>query len=243
MNRTMVRKANMSTGLERAAPAASGGTEGYRSRECGGPAMRGYDGAVPAPIELPLAPETRAERIDAARNREAILDAAERLLRCGGPDSITMDRLACEAGVGKGTLFRRFGDRAGLFHALLDETERRLQEGFIRGPAPLGPGAAPAERLAAFGHALLALTQERGDLLLAAQPVEPGLRFRSPVHAAYRAHISSLLIELDCEQWDYLADVLLSALDPELVLHQLDRGVTIDELERSWEELVRRVVG
>ena len=120
-----------------------------------------YDGAVPEPTELPLAPEARAERIDAARNREAILEAAQRLLSCQGAESITMDRLAFEAGVGKGTLFRRFGDRAGLFHALLDETERRLQEGFIRGPAPLGPGAPPADRLVAFGCALLALTAER----------------------------------------------------------------------------------
>ena len=64
-----------------------------------------------------------------------------------GPGSITMDRLAAAAGVGKGTLFRHFGDRAGLFHALLDESERRLQEGFIRGPAPLGPGAPERERV------------------------------------------------------------------------------------------------
>jgi AcrR family transcriptional regulator len=202
-----------------------------------------YDGAVPTPVELPVAPESRAERVDAARNREAILDAAERLLRCGGTQSITMDRLACEAGVGKGTLFRRFGDRAGLFHALLDETERRLQEGFIRGPAPLGPGAPPAERLIAFGHALLALTEERGDLLLAAQPPERGSRYRSPVYGAYRAHIGSLLVELDHADWQYLADVLLAGLEPELVLHQLDRGVTLSELERSWEQLVRRAAG
>ena len=112
----------------------------------------------------------RAERVDAARNREAILGAARRLFAERGPASITMDRLAGAAGVGKGTLFRRFGDRAGLFHALLDETERRLQEGFIRGPAPLGPGAPARERLIAFGHALLELTAERGELLLAATP-------------------------------------------------------------------------
>ena len=80
------------------------------------------------------------------RNREAILCAARRLVAEEGPGSITMDRLAEAAGVGKGTLFRRFGDRASLFHALLDESERRLQEGFIRGPAPLGPGAPPRER-------------------------------------------------------------------------------------------------
>lgn len=209
-----------------------------------------YDGPVHEPIELPLAPEpitlpvapeARAERADAARNREAILAAAERLLRARGCDSITMDQLACEAGVGKGTLFRRFGDRAGLFHALLDGSERHLQEGFIRGPAPLGPGAPPAARVIAFGCALLSLTAERGELLLAAQPPERGLRYQSPVHAAYRAHIRSLLIELEHPGSEYLADVLLAALEPDLVLHQLARGVTLSDLKASWEQLVRQV--
>jgi AcrR family transcriptional regulator len=197
---------------------------------------------VRTPPELPQIAGMRAERIDAARNRAAILEAAERMLRDQGAEAITMDRLACEAGVGKGTLFRRFGDRASLFHALLDESERRLQEGFIRGPAPLGPGAPPAERLIAFGHALLSLTQERGDLLLAAQPPDPALRYRSAVHAAYRAHVSYLLRELEAPDPDYVADVLLVALAPELVLDQIERGMTIEDCNHGWERLVRKLL-
>jgi AcrR family transcriptional regulator len=54
-----------------------------------------------------------------------------------------MDAVAAEAGVGKGTLFRRFGDRAGLAVALLDERERDLQAAVLSGPPPLGPGAPP----------------------------------------------------------------------------------------------------
>ena len=68
-----------------------------------------------------------------------------------------MDAIAAEAGVGKGTLFRRFGDRAGLALALLHEHTVVLQENMIRGPAPLGPGAPPQERLKAMGRAQLAL--------------------------------------------------------------------------------------
>jgi AcrR family transcriptional regulator len=201
-----------------------------------------YDGAVPTPPELPQVAAPRAERVDAARNRAAIIEAAERLLRDQGAHAITMDRLACEAGVGKGTLFRRFGDRASLFHALLDESERRLQEGFIRGPAPLGPGAPPAERLIAFGHALLELTVERGDLLLEAQPTEPVLRYSSAVYVAYRAHVSYLLQELEAFNPDYLADVLLSALAPGLVLHQLERGMSIEDCHDAWKTLVRKLL-
>src|SRR5438270_12214059 len=144
---------------------------------------------MPTPRQLPVLAPQRPERVDAARNREAILCAARQLLAEQGAASITMDRLAVAAGVGKGTLFRRFGDRAGLFHALLDESERRLQEGFIRGPAPLGPGAPAPERLVAFGEALLALTAERGDLLLAATPLVPELRYAHPTYLAYPGHV------------------------------------------------------
>jgi AcrR family transcriptional regulator len=205
-----------------------------------------YAGPYPpydAEMELPQVESGRAQRVDAVRNREAILEAAARLLRDRGADAITMDCLANEAGVGKGTLFRRFGDRAGLFHAQLDESERRLQEGFIRGPAPLGPGAPPAERLIAFGEALLELTAERGELLLAALPPEHGLRYRSPVYAAYRAHVKALLEEAAIDYPDYIADVLLAALDAELVMDQLARGIALGECKRGWAALVQTIVG
>jgi AcrR family transcriptional regulator len=201
-----------------------------------------YHAPVSPRIELPQSATGRSERVDALRNRAAILEAAERLLRDRGAAGITMDRLACEAGVGKGTLFRRFGDRAGLFHALLDESERRLQEGFIRGPAPLGPGAPAAERLIAFGHALLDLTIERTDLLLAAQPPDPMLRYRVAVYGAYRAHVRALLEEAHAADAEYLADVLLAALTPELIVHQLERGIDLRRCKLGWEQLVRKLV-
>jgi AcrR family transcriptional regulator len=200
-------------------------------------------GAMSLMAELPVVASQRPERSDAARNRSSILLAAERLLAAQGPESITMDRVAREAGVGKGTVFRRFGSRPALFHALLDEAERQLQEGFIRGPAPLGPGAPPRVRLIAFGRALIALTEQRGSLLLAAEPRDRAMRYRSAVHGAYRAHVVSQLAELDLPHTEYLADVLLAALTPELVLHQLDRGSTLAELTAAWEYLVLRLLG
>ena len=56
------------------------------------------------------------------------------------------------AGVGKGTVFRRFGSRAGLMMVLLDEDERAMQHAVLFGPPPLGPDAAPLQRLLAFGR-------------------------------------------------------------------------------------------
>jgi AcrR family transcriptional regulator len=69
------------------------------------------------------------------------------------------------AGVGKGTLFRRFGDKAGLAVALLDEGERRLQAALLSGPGPLGPGAPPRERLLAFLDAYLDHAEGHVELL------------------------------------------------------------------------------
>jgi AcrR family transcriptional regulator len=197
------------------------------------------------PIALPLAelPQVaapRRERADAARNREALLEAARRLLRDYGPEGITMDAVACEAGVGKGTLFRRFGDRASLFHALIDDRERSFQDAFIRGPAPLGPGAPPAARLTAFGHEMFALIEEHGALLVHSTPGIRALRYGHPVYIANRTHVTALLTEL-CggQRAPYLADTLLAALDPDLVRYQRGAlGLSMDELRAGWAELI-----
>ncbi|MFL5829444.1 MAG: TetR/AcrR family transcriptional regulator [Solirubrobacteraceae bacterium] len=191
--------------------------------------------------ELPVVDAPRRERADAVRNREALLEAARRLLGQCGPDGITMDAVAAEAGVGKGTLFRRFGDRASLFRTLIDDRERAFQEALIRGPVPLGPGAPTRERLIAFGHAMLELIEDHGPLMAAAMPGSRALQYDHPVYIAYRTHVMSLLSELCGERRaPYLAAVLLAALDPELVMYQRTvLGLERDELEAGWAELVR----
>lgn len=186
----------------------------------------------------------RHERADAARNRVTILHAAEGLVAEHGAQQVTMDQVACAASVGKGTLFRHFGDRCGLMRALLDEREREFQEGFIRGPAPFGPGAPARERLVAFGERMLEHIEIQGDLLVAAENGAPGDRLRHSVYAAYRAHVAALLAESGYEgEIGYLADVLLGTLVSELVLFQRrDLGMPRQQLERCWGALVRTLV-
>src|SRR6516162_1850353 len=96
---------------------------------------------------------THAERADAARNRRHLLATARDMLAEQGADTLTMDGLAERAGLGKGTVFRRFRTRAGIFQALLDDDERAFQQQVLSGPPPLGPGAAPLDRLIAYGRA------------------------------------------------------------------------------------------
>src|SRR3954463_6010458 len=96
---------------------------------------------------LRLLGEPAPERRDAARNREALLVAAEALIDHCGIEGVTMDALAARAGVGKGTVFRRFGSREGLMAALLDFSETEWQASVISRPAPLRPRAPATERL------------------------------------------------------------------------------------------------
>src|SRR6516162_6211676 len=119
-----------------------------------------------------------AERADAARNRRHLLATARDMLAERGADQLTMDRLAERAGLGKGTVFRRFGTRAGIFAALLDDDERAFQEQVLAGPPPLRPGAPPLERLIAYGRARTGFLIEHCDIARAAldshQPIPAG---------------------------------------------------------------------
>src|ERR1700752_3020283 len=124
---------------------------------------------VSAPQQLPQ------ERGDAARNRALLLDAARCLVAQRGADAVTMDDVATAAGVGKGTVFRRFGSRARLMMVLLDEDERASQQAFLFGPPPLGPNAPPMDRLVAFGRERMRFAHAHHELLSAANR-DPQLR-------------------------------------------------------------------
>jgi AcrR family transcriptional regulator len=198
----------------------------------------------PAVHELPVIQEEEVHlRSDAARNRDRLLAAAERLFAEHGPTCVSMDAVAAEAGVGKGTLFRAFGDRAGLVFALLDGQERRLQEDVIRGPAPLGPGAPPVERLIAFGERLFEHYAKHGELIATAE-TSLGTRYRSAPFAFYRTHVQMLVREAvpGCD-WEYVADALMASLRAEHVRYLREiRGMDNERLAAGWADLVRRVL-
>jgi AcrR family transcriptional regulator len=167
----------------------------------------------------------RPERADAARNRARILDAARSLFAERGVREVSLEEVARAAGVGKATLFRRFGDRGALFLALLDEHERELQDAVLRGAPPLGPGAPARERLLAFLDALLRLSLEHRELLLASETARPGARVQTGAYAFWHRHVSWLLGELGAARDpDLLAHLLLAAFDAELLTALQDQG-------------------
>jgi AcrR family transcriptional regulator len=192
-----------------------------------------------SPAELPVLGAPRSERADAARNREKILAAARRLFAERGVANVTMEQVARAAGVGKGTVFHRFGDRAGLALALLDDRERDLQEAVLHGQPPLGPGAPAGERLVAFFDAILDFTVEHAELLIAADSGRPGGRYLTGAYASWHQHTTLLLFELrPASDAAVLAHLVLAPLSAELVRHLTEEaGADVERVRAALHEL------
>jgi AcrR family transcriptional regulator len=193
--------------------------------------------------ELPVTEQLPQERGDAARNRTLLLDAARRLIAERGADAVTTDDIAAAAGVGKGTLFRRFGSRAGLMIVLLDEDEKAEQQAFLFGHPPLGPGAPPLDRLLAYGRDRLEFVHAHHGLLSDANR-DPQTRFNAPAMLHHR-HVYVLLEAAGTTgDLDAQAAALLALLDADYVQHQMtDRGQTLASLGDAWETLARKLCG
>jgi AcrR family transcriptional regulator len=191
---------------------------------------------------LPLLDAPAVERRDAARNREALLAAADCLIARYGVNAVTMEALAAEAGVGKGTVFRRFESREGLMGALLNRSETAWQASVMSGPPPLGPGAEPWERLLAFGRSRLETTLLHADLIRAAG------RSGTRSFAAYSfaaMHVRYLLTELGVTgDLPILATALMAPLEVPILEQQVNiEGLDVDRVHRGWADLARRIVG
>jgi AcrR family transcriptional regulator len=184
---------------------------------------------------------SRRERVDAARNRERVLRAAAALFAERGAVNVSMEDVARAAGVGKATLYRRYPDRAMLAVALLDQHERELEDQLVRGGPPLGPGAPPAERLAAFYAAMVDLLDRHLDLALAAETGDT--RYRTGAYGAWRAHVLVLLREAGVDDaGGALADILLAPLSSECYRH-VRQDMEPSQVAATLAALAHRVLG
>ncbi len=187
----------------------------------------------------------RPKRADAVRNREHLLAVAREVLTERGTAGITMDGLAERAGLGKGTVFRAFGTRAGIFRALLEADEIAFQTDVMQGEPPLGPGADPVQRLIAYGRARSTFLMNHRELMRGT--LEPG----NPIPASgiefTQTHIRLLLAQADLgiADIDNLAVQLTLALDGPLLLASYNppppTARRVGSLENSWQTLVERL--
>jgi AcrR family transcriptional regulator len=136
-----------------------------------------------------------------------------------GLAELTMDGLAEAAGVGKGTIYRAFGDRSGVAQALVDDAERALQEAILTGPPPLGPGAEPAERVAAFADAYLRVLARDVELFVEVDHRIPGRRFTVGAYGFWRAHLATEGERDGLRQPGLTAELVLGLLAADLQRH------------------------
>lgn len=190
-----------------------------------------------------ISPNDKTIRADAARNRQRLLETAARLFRESDVESITMSAIAKAANVGKGTLYRHFGDKAELCHALLDEAMRNFQN---RTLAQLRGPASPCEKLRWFLAEGVRYVFDHGELLREAATQGSGDMLSHPAHVWWRQTIYGLLMQIDpASDVDYLADVLYVLLDIQTIRMQRERGYSaqriIDGLLHTLERLTNDV--
>ncbi|MFG3256018.1 TetR/AcrR family transcriptional regulator [Streptomyces sp. NPDC048172] len=159
-------------------------------------------------------------RADAVRNREAVLDAAEALFVREGLAKVSMNSVAAAAGVGKGTVFRAFTDRTGLLQALAERRTAPLREAVTEGPAPLGPGTPPRERIPAMLDAAARTKLDNLSLYLALEETGSTSPYRLPSYGWWHGTLRDELEKLtDPANAGFLAHALLAAVRADLMTH------------------------
>lgn len=137
-----------------------------------------------------MATETRAPRVDAQRNREAVIDAALDLLARN--PSASMQTIAERSGVGRTTVYRHFPTRVDLVRALFERVIEESREVTTRVIDPDAPADAV---LRALGPALIGIGQrfqylqgmrQMGDEVIAESTLNPNDPVRHFVTVAIR---------------------------------------------------------
>ncbi|WP_374772768.1 TetR/AcrR family transcriptional regulator [Streptomyces sp. NBC_01310] len=187
----------------------------------------------------------RPERADAQRNREAVLAAADALFAASSsPHSVSMDDIAAAAGVGKGTLFRRFGDRAGLIGAVIASRLEPLRQEAARRSRDTA-GSSPRRRVKDLLDASLRFKIENRNLMAAAE--DAGLS--SPYQAEHYGWWHDILrVALDqvpgVHDPDFTAHALLAAIRADLVVHLIeDQKMSPGGLRSSLAAHIDNVLG
>ncbi|MCB8981281.1 MAG: helix-turn-helix transcriptional regulator [Ardenticatenaceae bacterium] len=193
----------------------------------------------------------RQERRDAAANRARILQTAEKLFAEHGVANVNMADIAQAAEVGKGTLYRRFTNKAELCLALMDTQMIDFQNGMLARMQQMSQqNMSKMAQLDQFLDALVYFTDAHAPLLCEVQRAgllqdqEPdGLELPHfwqymTVNGLLKAAVASgeLASSLDI---DYLADALLSPLKADLFYYQREaRGFSLERISAGIRLLV-----
>lgn len=193
------------------------------------------------------------ERRDATKNRERLVAAASALFAERGVEAVTMAEIAHAAGVGKGTLYRRFANKGELCLLLLDENLRSHEEQILALLHGLAQEDAPylARLQHFFGHvaaftdhhmALLSEVQRAGITPALAEIDPPYFRFQHmTVGGLLRAAQAAGEIDISFDV-EMLIDLLLAPLTPPYFRYLRERrGYSVERIGLFLGQLVRQL--
>ncbi|MEV5240117.1 TetR/AcrR family transcriptional regulator [Streptomyces cinnamoneus] len=198
----------------------------------------------PEQPERPGRPE-RKPRADATRNREAVLAAADALFaRCESPETVTMADIAAAAGVGKATLFRGFGDRTGLIHALYEMRLAPVRRAIEEGKPPLGPATPPLQRVPALLDAVLCFKIDNRHLALALEGTGGDSPYAAEHYERWHGMLQTALEQIPgFADGNFPAHALLAATRADLVEHLVGHErMTREQMRAHLAAFVARVL-
>ncbi|MCC6804359.1 MAG: TetR/AcrR family transcriptional regulator [Anaerolineae bacterium] len=186
-----------------------------------------------------IMPAPRPSRADAVKNRELLLQTAQRLFDANGVDAVTMSDVAHSAGVGKGTLYRHFPNgKPDLCRVLIDQDQRDLQN---RTLARLHEQGDPQADLEWFLREVIGFVDRNQRFMFAESTL--GATLDHPAHRWWRQTIRGLLgrikPDLDVE---YTTDMLFVMLDPRTIRYQIvARGYDADRIGAALITVLRQI--
>jgi AcrR family transcriptional regulator len=187
-----------------------------------------------------ILPDARPTRADAVKNRELLLQTAQRLFAESGVDNVTMAKVAEAAGVGKGTLYRHFPNgKVDIAQVLINEDQRDLQD---RTLARLREFGDPLADLDWFLGEVIAFVGRNRSLVFAEATL--GILLDHPAHTWWRMTIRGLLLRINPRiDVDYTADVLFVMLDPRTIYFQMTtRGYDTERIASGLCNLLKRLI-
>jgi AcrR family transcriptional regulator len=192
-----------------------------------------------------------------ARSREAVLDAAERLIAEHGFEAATVGALVKAAGISASSIYHYFGSKEGVLLAVMERGARRY---FAELQLPEQRVGSPREHLRALLEAATATLERHPDFLriLVVMAVQPSAAGDGEVHRVVE-RVRELALQrlreqmhvvfgLDpaCDEADHLARFWLSASDGAFVAHQSHSQRSVADLLRHLPDAliaVRRALG
>jgi TetR/AcrR family transcriptional repressor of mexAB-oprM operon len=185
----------------------------------------------------------RKERKDALEHRRIILQKAQTLFTEYGVDSVTMHQIAKSAGIGQGTLYRRYAHKGEICQDLMKENSERLCDGIMsymedNKQLPI------KERLTMALQICLDFIDDHSHWLISIQaPTCEGrlsLIYQSPLYKSLHAAFFELLSERSSSAIEaskdatFLADTMLASMNPQLYLFmRSERGYTKEEIKQK----------